>query len=144
MVTLPPSNSSPGDRRIWRVLCVDDEPTIRDLLALYLRRKNYSVQTASDGLDAWQKISADPGAIDLVITDNQMPRLDGLGLVRLLREANYPGKVVFFSSSLKYEDAAKLESLGIDAIVEKGSVVEPLLAIIQRLALERQPERDGG
>jgi len=115
-----------------RILLVDDEPGIRDVLAAVLRHHNYGVETASDGWEAWQSLSSDLGRIDVVITDNQMPRLDGFTLVQMLRRANFGGKIIVFSSSLTIEKAEILRELGVDAIVEKGSRLVELLTAIRR------------
>jgi DNA-binding response OmpR family regulator len=68
---------------IQRVLVVDDEPTIRQLLAINLLAEGIHVAAAPDGLAARQAVFADPP--DLIILDVMMPGLDGLELLRELR-----------------------------------------------------------
>lgn len=63
-----------------RVLVVDDEPAIRELLAEYLRGRGFDVSMAADGERATSKIAADPP--DLVLTDLKLPGIDGLEVVR--------------------------------------------------------------
>jgi CheY-like chemotaxis protein len=117
---------------VKQILLVDDEPGIRDVLAAVLRHHNYGVETASDGWEAWQSLSADPKRIDVVITDNQMPRIDGFTLIQMLRKAKFGGKIIVFSSSLTLEKAEILRTLGVDAIVEKGGKSAELLSAIRR------------
>ena len=62
-----------------RILLCDDEVHILRAAEFKLKRAGYDVQTASDGQEAWEHIQAQPP--DILITDCQMPRLDGLGLV---------------------------------------------------------------
>src|SRR5581483_9023723 len=130
-----PSPPTPLNREI-RILLVDDEPAIRDILAVILQRERFKVEVAADGLDAWEKLQPDLNRVDIVVTDNQMPRLDGVGLIRSLRAANFNGKIVVFSSSLTEERAAHLTDLAVDAIVEKGQNATEILAEIRRVAAE--------
>ena len=67
-----------------RVLLCDDEIHILRAAEFKIKRAGYSVRTAGDGEEAWQLVQDQ--VPDLLITDCQMPRLDGLGLVRRLRE----------------------------------------------------------
>jgi CheY-like chemotaxis protein len=68
-----------------RILVVDDEPPLRDLLAECLAEEGHTVLTTADGLAALDLLAKH--TMDLVLTDVMMPRLDGFGLVRQLRAA---------------------------------------------------------
>lgn len=65
------------------VLAVDDSTSIRQMLAFTLRTSGYDVVEAVDGLDGLEK--AKSGSFNLILTDQNMPRMDGLTLVRSLR-----------------------------------------------------------
>ena len=67
-----------------RILLCDDEIHILRAAEFKLKRAGYDVQTACDGQEGWELIEANPP--DLLVTDCQMPRLDGIGLTRRLRE----------------------------------------------------------
>lgn len=67
-----------------RVLLCDDEIHILRAAEYKLKRAGYDVRTASDGQEGWEAIEAQKP--DIVITDFQMPRLDGFGLVQRIRE----------------------------------------------------------
>ena len=67
-----------------RILAVDDSPSMRKMVAFTLSGAGYQVVEAVDGVDAYEK--AVNQTFDLVLTDQNMPRLDGLGLTRKLRE----------------------------------------------------------
>jgi len=66
------------------ILAVDDSASMRQLVGFTLRTAGFTVVEAVDGLDAFDK--AQGGDFQLVLTDQYMPRLDGIGLTRRLRE----------------------------------------------------------
>jgi two-component system chemotaxis response regulator CheY len=66
------------------ILAVDDSPSMRKMVSFTLMGAGYQVVEAVDGVDAFEK--AQTQSFDLVLTDQNMPRLDGLGLTRKLRE----------------------------------------------------------
>jgi two-component system, chemotaxis family, chemotaxis protein CheY len=66
------------------ILAVDDSPSMRKMVAFTLTGAGYQVVEAVDGQDAYEKAMAQ--SFDLVLTDQNMPRLDGLGLTRKLRD----------------------------------------------------------
>jgi len=66
------------------ILTVDDSPSMRKMVSFTLMGAGYKVIEAVDGVDAYEKAQDQP--IDLVLTDQNMPRMDGLGLTRKLRE----------------------------------------------------------
>lgn len=66
-----------------KVLAVDDSKTMRDMVSFTLRGAGYDVVEANDGEDALSKLGGD--SVNLVITDINMPRLDGIGLIKKLR-----------------------------------------------------------
>ncbi len=67
-----------------RILAVDDSPSMRKMVTFTLSGAGYQVVEAVDGLDAYEKATSQ--TFDLVLTDQNMPRLDGLGLTRKLRD----------------------------------------------------------
>jgi len=66
------------------ILTVDDSPSMRKMVSFTLVGAGYQVVEAVDGMDAYEKAQTQP--FDLVLTDQNMPRMDGLGLTRKLRE----------------------------------------------------------
>lgn len=66
------------------ILAVDDSPSMRKMVSFTLTGAGYKVVEAIDGMDALEKAEAQH--IDLVLADQNMPRLDGIGLTRRLRE----------------------------------------------------------
>src|SRR5580658_5329546 len=67
-----------------RILIVDDDPREREYLSPIIAALGYAVETAADGEDALEKLGAQH--FDAIITDLNMPRIDGIGLLRSLLE----------------------------------------------------------
>ena len=88
--------------RSFTILVVEDEALIRDLLHIVLERMGHVVLEASDGAEGLTVSRKFNGQIDLVIADVQMPRIDGLTMVRLLR-AKRPGMKVLLISGYSTE-----------------------------------------
>ncbi|QDV32347.1 hybrid sensor histidine kinase/response regulator [Tautonia plasticadhaerens] len=108
----------PGPKRI---LVVDDSITVRELERQLLANHGYEVDTAVDGMDGWNALRQ--GRYDLVVSDVDMPRLDGIGLVRLVRDdprlRGLP--VVIVSYKDRAEDRLRGLDAGADAYLTKGS-----------------------
>jgi CheY-like chemotaxis protein len=81
-MTIPAHPSPHSDDAHTTLLVVDDEPVIRELMAILLEDEGYAVRQAADGLAAWELLQL--GGIDLVLSDVKMPRLDGASLARRL------------------------------------------------------------
>jgi len=69
----------------FKVLVVDDEPTIRELMNLVLERDGHTVKTANDGIQALEMLQAE--RFDVLLSDIQMPHMSGLELLKLAKEA---------------------------------------------------------
>lgn len=68
------------------ILVVDDSVTVVKFISVALKSKGFSVITASDGMEALEKISSLPREVALIITDLNMPNLDGYKLIETLRQ----------------------------------------------------------
>lgn len=104
-----------------RVLVVDDSFTVRELQRKLLDHHGYDVEVAVDGMDGWNAIRN--GAFDLVVTDVDMPRMDGIQLVGLikkdLKHASLP--VMILSYKDREEDRRRGLDAGADYYLTKGS-----------------------
>lgn len=84
---------SPGTsaaREARQILVIDDQPEMRDLLAISLRQLGWEVQVASSGEEALTLMKTAHGTVGLALVDVVMPGIDGMSLARRLR-ASYPG-----------------------------------------------------
>jgi DNA-binding NtrC family response regulator len=81
----------------YRILLADDDPQIRAFLQAILTARNYLVDQATDGIDALDMLRNSGGAVDLLITDIKMPRMDGVALARAVGEM-FPAMPVLFIS----------------------------------------------
>lgn len=116
-----------------RVLYADDMRELRTLLEMILRRDGYAVETVPDGRDALERITAAPGAFDVLITDHHMPNMDGLELVAQLRKLPFAGKIIVFSSELGEEAATAYRRLKVDYILPKPIFPATLRALLASL-----------
>jgi CheY-like chemotaxis protein len=80
------------------VLVVDDEPVMRSVMMRILR-EHYRVVTSADGRDAFATFGVVGEAIAAVVTDVEMPRMDGLGLAELINHMAAPPPILFVSAS---------------------------------------------
>ena len=86
-----------------RVLVVEDDTEVRTLLAWHLRRQGCSVEEAEDGVEALSLIER--SVPDVVVTDMAMPRLDGLGLLKAIREKDPDLPVIILTGHGSLENA---------------------------------------
>ena len=104
-----------------RVLVVDDSFTVRELERKLLANSGYEVEVAVDGMDGWN--AARTGHFDLVITDVDMPRMDGIELVRLVKNdphlKSMPVMIVSYKD--RPEDRQRGLDAGADYYLTKGS-----------------------
>ena len=67
------------------ILIVDDSKTVRNLVAFIMKKEGFKVTTAEDGLDGLEKLYATE-SVDLIVSDINMPRMDGLTFIKNVRE----------------------------------------------------------
>jgi CheY-like chemotaxis protein len=111
-----------------RILVVDDDASLRDLLRLHLSAAGYEVQTAADGIAAGYLVLKAPP--DLIITDVNMPHMDGFEFVAALKaDKSLPPIPVIFLTSLEEGDQRGRE-LGAVGYVTKPVRADRLLALV--------------
>ncbi|MES2322908.1 MAG: hybrid sensor histidine kinase/response regulator [Pseudomonadota bacterium] len=108
-------------RRAKRILVVDDSLTVREMERKLLQARGYAVDIAIDGIDGWNVVRS--GDYDLVITDVDMPRMDGIELVALIKKDVHLHKlpVMIVSYKDRAEDRARGMTAGADYYLTKGS-----------------------
>ncbi len=115
-----------------RILVVDDEPSVLEVLATLLADEGHAVETAPDGGVALEVLAFE--VPDLLITDVMMPRLDGWTLLASVRERT-PALPVIVISAVERREAAQLEFFITDHTVflRKPFDIETLLTLVERL-----------
>jgi two-component system response regulator VicR len=113
-----------------RILVVDDEPPIVDMLAYNLDRANYQVSIARDGEEALRKFHNDPP--DLVILDLMLPRLDGLEVCRIMRRERDVPIIMLTARDAEVDRVVGLE-LGADDYVVKPFSVRELMVRVRNV-----------
>ncbi len=123
-----------GDMAETRVLVVDDEPMVRDVLARYLAKEGFAVDTAEDGEAALVLFERSPP--DLVLLDLMLPRIDGLEVFRRMRAAG-PAAVIMLTARGEETDRVVGLELGADDYVTKPfsprEVVARVRAVLRRV-----------
>ncbi|HTA30072.1 MAG TPA: response regulator [Candidatus Cybelea sp.] len=109
----------------------DDETSVLQLMTAVLARSGYHVDAAEDGAIAWAALQAK--SYDLLITDNQMPKVTGVELVKNLRSARMALPVVMVAGELPAHELARNPSLQIVATLEKPFAVADLLATVENV-----------
>ncbi|HYN87912.1 MAG TPA: response regulator transcription factor [Ardenticatenaceae bacterium] len=107
------------------ILVVDDEPSIREVVALYLNRAGYRVSTAADGVEAVTLAAGQP--VDLVILDLMLPKIEGLEVFRRLRAVGNVPIIMLTARSSETDRIVGLE-LGADDYVVKPFSPRELVA----------------
>src|SRR5512136_503594 len=114
----------------YKVLVVEDSPTMRQLIAFALKRlRGIRIVEANDGVDGLKKLSAEK--FDLIFTDINMPIMDGLKLVSLLRsDANYKETpIVVITTEGAQEDRERALALGANDYITKPIQANRILEI---------------
>jgi two-component system response regulator ResD len=100
-----------------RVLVVDDEPIVREILERYLRREGFEVETAVDGPSAIEAFEASKP--DLIVLDLMLPRIDGLEVFRRIRDRRNGTAVIMLTARGEETDRVVGLELGADDYVAK-------------------------
>ncbi|HEV8533462.1 MAG TPA: sigma-54 dependent transcriptional regulator [Methylomirabilota bacterium] len=122
-----------------RVLVVDDEKSMRDLLSITLEKEGYDVVTAAGGEAAIEALRRD--ATDAVITDLRMPKVDGLQVLRAAKEISPDMAVIVITAVASTETAVEAMKLGAYDYITKPFKLDEV-SLIVRNALERKRLRD--
>lgn len=113
------------------ILLVDDDPEIHRLLSTILSNRDYRVTSAQDGIDALMILSTQQ--FDLILSDVNMPNLDGFKLMEIMKQKNINTPLVFLTSRIDPEDEIKGLELGALDYLKKPVQKDLLLMRIAKL-----------
>lgn len=116
------------------ILIVDDSKTIRNLVSFILKKEGYKVTSAEDGLDGLEKLYAGE-QIDLIISDINMPRMDGFTFIRTVREqdAYRDVPIVVLSTEGQEQDIKKGIKFGANLYMVKPAQPQQMVSNIRML-----------
>src|SRR5215218_3009525 len=117
------------------ILIVDDEQSYRQLLSLVFEGDGHSIRTASNGREALALLQED--AADVIISDVKMPDMDGIEMLRSVRETHPDLGVILMTAFASVETAREAFKLGADDFIQKPFDVEELKLIVRK-TLEKQ------
>jgi two-component system chemotaxis response regulator CheY len=126
------------------ILIADDSPSMRMLIEFTLKDAGYSVITAPDGEEALARAKADDSDIDMIITDLNMPGMDGITLIRGLRaESRYRFTPICMLTT-ESQEALKQEGrmAGANGWIVKPFTPDQLIAVVRKFV--RQDRMVGG
>ena len=121
-----------------KILVVDDEQRIRDLIGQYLMVEGYDVEYATDGIDALTKLTK--GDIDLCILDVMMPFMDGITALKEMRSRGFKTPVIILSAKGEEYDKITGFDAGTDDYVVKPFSPKELMARVRAVISRANPE----
>ena len=134
---LPPFQAGP----LHRILVVDDDISLRHLSTELLNHSGYEVDAAEDGAAAWEALGAN--RYDLMITDNKMPNLTGIELLKKLYAMHMDLPVIMASGTMPDEDFIQFPWLQPAGKLLKPYSVKELLGTVERVLREADNTADG-
>jgi PAS domain S-box-containing protein len=130
---VPPSPTSLRVTRGERLLCVDDEPAIIQVLQRVLRHAGYKVTACTNPDEALAAFQASPAEFDLVITDLSMPRMSGLELTKHVLRLRPGLPVVLMSGYLRSGEMEEATQAGVKEFVQKPVGLDRIVTVLARL-----------
>ncbi|HVG38118.1 MAG TPA: sigma-54 dependent transcriptional regulator [Pyrinomonadaceae bacterium] len=125
-----------SERRPAKVLVAEDEANLRFVTQNELQRLGYEVSAAANGEDALRLL--EEGAVDVLLCDIQMPRIDGIELLRRVRERANPPEVIILTGHATIESAIEAMKLGAYDYLSKPYLLSELDALVRQAAEKRR------
>jgi len=126
-----PTSNAPRSSR-YRILCVDDNSAFLMALRLGLMASGFEVVTACHGVDALMQYKAHSGDFEAIVTDNDMPQMNGSEFIRSIREMGFKGRIVLMSGNLSPQSLKELQDCQISGFFTKPFEIGMLAAILSQ------------
>ena len=123
-----------------RVLVVDDEPVLREMFQEHLVDRGFSVTAAADGQEGLDLLRV--RGFDVVVLDLHMPRLDGLSLLRKMREEEMEGEAIILTANAEMDTAIEAMKLGAFDYLAKPCRLNEMEVVIRKAFDRRQMARE--
>ena len=130
----------PATTDTWRILIVDDERSMREMLAILLRREGYELAVAESGREAIELLEHEP--FDLIVSDVRMPDVSGVEVIRTARAINPSIITIMMTAFGSRELIDEVERLGVNDYVEKPFNVEVVKFRIRKELDRRRLQRE--
>lgn len=116
-----------------KIMTVDDSASVRQMVSFTLQEAGYDVVEACDGADALSKLQTNP--VNMIITDLNMPVMDGITLIKNVRAGSISKFVPIIMLTTESQDAKKMEgkSAGATGWIVKPFKPEQLLAVVKKV-----------
>lgn len=114
-----------------KILIAEDEPDMQKIIYLYLKNAGYEVSIASDGYEAFEKLSTKQ--YDLLIVDWMMPKMNGIQLCKEIRSYSIPLKIIILTAKSEIENEITGLKCGADDYIRKPFEPQILLLRIQKI-----------
>jgi DNA-binding response OmpR family regulator len=115
----------------YRILVVDDEPIIRSFNTAVLVQSGYHVDVAEDGAHAWDTLQNH--SYDLLITDNNMPKVTGIQLIKKVRGARMPLPIIMATGAMPKEEFTQNSGLHPVATLLKPYTLDDFLGMVKNV-----------
>jgi two-component system, chemotaxis family, chemotaxis protein CheY len=115
------------------ILTVDDSASVRQVISFTLLEAGYNVIEAIDGVDALKKING--ASLNLIVTDLNMPNLDGIGLIKKIRSTTQHKfvPIIMLTTESQFEKKMEGKEAGATGWIVKPFNPEQLLAVIKKV-----------
>lgn len=123
-----------------RILVVEDEKKIREVIVKTLKKENYAVDSCADGQEALEYISA--AEYDAIILDIMMPKVDGFQVLKTVRNKSIKTPIMFLTAREGVEDRVKGLDYGADDYLVKPFAFEELLARVRVMLRKNHVENE--
>ncbi|MEN9662377.1 MAG: hypothetical protein RL324_1326 [Verrucomicrobiota bacterium] len=121
-----------------RILYADDMKERRDVASAALTREGHRIECVASGAEALRRLTEDPAAINLLITDHHMPGMDGIALVQAVREREIPCRILVFCSALSRDVHDAYRRFAVDRVLYKPVLPSDLRRTIRDIFAEDQ------
>jgi PAS domain S-box-containing protein len=128
---LPTSTQFHGDGET--ILIVDDDPAVRSSLQTFLTRLGFRIITAADGAAALVELTKKNQSLRVVITDQDMPQMSGIALVRALKRLTMKIDIIVASGRIEEKDTISFRESGVHYVLEKPLDLQKLVAALKAI-----------